>query len=100
MKKTIKQCIIITSLTLFMITAVNAAAFAQNNKTEPSYEAMAADLLMMRPLGLVSTALGTVLFFVALPFNLHSKELVKRAEKILIKEPSAYTFSRPLGEFK
>lgn len=63
----------------------------------PTVEVMAADLLMLKPLGLVSTAVGCVLFTVALPFTVWSKERISQAGKRFVVDPGAYTFVRPLG---
>jgi hypothetical protein len=59
---------------------------------------MTADLLLVRPVGIVATAVGSVIFVVALPFTLISGDTQHSLDK-LIKEPGRYTFNRPLGYF-
>ena len=65
--------------------------------TAPTGEQMTLDLIIVRPLSLVGTLLGTAVFVVALPINaltLNFKEPARR----LVLEPAAYTFVRPLGD--
>ncbi len=62
----------------------------------PSAEAMAFDLFIARPLGLVGTIAGTVVYIVALPINLLTFNLVEPA-RTLILEPVKFTFVRELG---
>jgi hypothetical protein len=57
---------------------------------------MMIDLVVLRPFGLVATALGTAVFIASLPFTLPTLS-VKQAAKKLIVEPAKYTFARPLG---
>jgi len=61
--------------------------------------AMAADLVIARPLGLVATVAGTALFLVALPFEAMSGNITTPAHR-LIADPAAYTFARPLGQLE
>jgi len=63
-----------------------------------SAEAMVADALVARPIGLVSTVVGSAVYVVSLPFSLLGGN-EKQAREKLVKEPSAFTFKRPLGEF-
>lgn len=59
---------------------------------------MAADLLLVRPLGLVGTVIGAGLFVVALPFTIPSGSVGDAAHE-MVARPFEYTFSRPLGDF-
>ena len=65
---------------------------------EPGGGAMMYDLFVLRPAGLVATVLGSALWVVTLPFSAAGENLDTATEK-LVKQPAAYTFSRPLGEF-
>jgi hypothetical protein len=65
--------------------------------TEPTGGTMMADAFLMRPFMLVSTVVTTVTFVVMLPFSALGGNVGESAEK-LVKEPAAYTFTRPLGE--
>ena len=82
-------------MVLFVAIAVIAAsgpAFGGDAEDIP------VDILIIRPVTLVGTVLGTALFVVALPFSIPSGS-VKMTAKKLIAEPFKYTFTRPLGEF-
>lgn len=66
---------------------------------EPSGEAMAVDVLFVRPAGLVATVVGTGLFVVSLPFTILGGN-VDEAGRNLVLKPAKTTFIRPLGEFE
>ncbi len=55
------------------------------------------DLILLRPLGLLATGAGSVIFVVALPFTLPSGSAGDAACE-LVRRPFNYTFSRPLGD--
>lgn len=78
----------------FLVLALAAPASAQ--ESAPS---MVADLIVVRPLSLVATAVGCVFFVVCLPFAVWSGDRLNNAGALLVKEPGAYTFTRPLGQF-
>ena len=65
---------------------------------EPGGGAMVYDVLVIRPIGLAATVIGSVFWVVSLPFSASGDNVGTATEK-LIKEPAAYTFNRPLGEF-
>lgn len=65
----------------------------------PSAAAMGVDAVLVRPVSLAATALGTGLFVVSLPFSLLGMN-VDEAGSRLIVEPGKYTFARPLGDFQ
>lgn len=60
---------------------------------------IAFDLVLVRPFGLLATALGSAVFVVSLPFSASVEGGVKQASEKLVKEPARFTFKRPLGEF-
>lgn len=60
---------------------------------------MVLDVLVLRPLGLVTTGIGSVLFVVSLPFTLPSGSSEEAACE-LVSKPLAYTFTRPLGDIE
>lgn len=64
-----------------------------------SGEAMVADVLVARPVGLVTTVVGSVVYVVSLPFSLLGGN-EKQVRQKLVVEPIKFTFKRPLGEFK
>lgn len=67
-------------------------------RRDPTGTEMIADALIARPLGLVGTAVGAVVWVVALPVTLPSNSSV-RAAKQMIAKPLQFTFRRPLGQF-
>lgn len=60
--------------------------------------AMAADLIFVRPVSLVSSVVGAALFVVTLPFTVPSRSTTE-AGRALVADPLEYTFNRPLGDF-
>lgn len=91
------------SAALFVTAALlSASALASDGgrggiDDRPSAGAMAFDLLLVRPLGLVSTVLGTGLFILQLPFDIGQDDGVKAPFEKLVAEPARFTFTRPLG---
>ena|SRR5690349_18537623 len=65
--------------------------------TSPTGEQMALDLIVVRPLSLAGTVLGTAIFIVALPFNALTLNFADPARRLIV-EPAKYTFVRPLGD--
>jgi hypothetical protein len=59
---------------------------------------MLVDVVIMRPLGLAATLVGTVLTVAALPFTLPTGSVADSAREMIVK-PAEFTFKRPLGEF-
>lgn len=78
-------------------TETGGVSYPSTGDNTPSGAAMAADLVLARPLGLAATLLGTVVFVVGLPFELLSGNVSDPARK-LVADPARYTFTRPLGE--
>jgi hypothetical protein len=54
------------------------------------------DLVLLRPLGLAATVVGTAFFVVSLPFSILGGNTGEAAKKLMV-EPAKYTFTRPLG---
>jgi hypothetical protein len=86
---------------LALLLAVSLPGLADDPNTVSGDKTtdMVVDVLVIRPLGLVTTAVGTVLTVIALPFTIPSGS-VKESAKAMILEPAEYTFKRPLGEFE
>jgi hypothetical protein len=76
------------------------AAAAQHDDTVSGDKAtdMVVDVVVVRPLGLVATVVGTVLTVVALPFTIPSGSVEASAQHLIVR-PAEYTFTRPLGDF-
>ena len=64
---------------------------------KPSAGAMAFDLLIVRPVSLVATVLGTGLFVLSVPLSLIQGERPSDPAQKLVVEPAKFTFDRPLG---
>jgi hypothetical protein len=66
--------------------------------TTPDSGTMVVDVVVVRPLCLVSTIVGSVFFVVALPVAAISGS-VRSTSDALIAAPARATFTRPIGEF-
>jgi len=93
------------SMVFFLIAALvfipfTTSALAQSETVtqDNSAGAMTIDLLLVRPVGIVSCVLGAAVFVVAIPFSLLGGNTGESAKK-LIAEPAKFTFNRPLGDF-
>jgi hypothetical protein len=91
MKKTI-----ISMMILFTVLSFSAPGFADESSFERTAN-IVGDVLWVRPLGFIGTALQAVAFVISLPVTaaLNKQEA---AEEFLIKDPYHYYFERPLGE--
>jgi hypothetical protein len=62
-----------------------------------SFEAVAADAIVVRPFTFLATVLGSALFVVTLPVAAISKSTSDTAEALVLR-PGRMTFTRPMGE--
>jgi hypothetical protein len=86
-----------TSLGLPTAAAANAASYGyMGQSSEPTGGEMMAEILM-RPTMLIGTILTTFTFIITSPFSALGGNFGQAFDK-LVKEPAAYTFTRPLGE--
>ncbi len=83
----------ITILIAFTLVIASGPAFGNERELD-----ITADVVLVRPLGLVAVVLGTAAFIVALPFSVPSGS-VETTARTLVAEPFKYTFARPIGEF-
>lgn len=81
---------------LLVAIAVPMPALAEE-KPDPSAIAIAVDIVVVRPLGIISIVAGSVVFVVALPFSIPTGSVGLTAKK-LVAEPFKFTFVRPVGE--
>lgn len=88
--------IVALALSLALLASAPARADAETYSGDKGAD-MVLDLLILRPLGLLATGLGSAAFVVALPFTLPGGNAGETACE-LVRSPFAYTFSRPLGE--
>ena len=93
---------VLVASTLFAIAAT-ASAQTERDGTDgqvtdapPSTGAIAADVLLLRPLSFVGTVLGTAVFIVGLPFEAIAGDISDPAHRLVV-EPAKYTFTRPIG---
>ena len=100
MKKIINQCIIFLMIVTLIVIPFGSSALAQEyfESQEAEGGEMIYDTVVLRPVGLVATAVGSVFFFLSLPFSALANNVDSAGEK-LVKDPFRYTFKRPLGEF-
>lgn len=102
----IASCLIILLCCFALPTSTFAEEYYYDDRYHHGYwigepgsgEAMVADALVARPIGLLTTVAGSVIYVVSLPFSLLGGNEEMAREK-LVKEPAGYTFKRPLGEF-
>jgi hypothetical protein len=83
-------------LTAVCMFALPMHAQAQEIDETPSAAAMAFDGLIVRPLTLVATAVGTVIWVATLPFSLLGGNAGDAAD-VLVLTPAKATFVRCLG---
>lgn len=95
-----KKILVIFMVSVLLTAPLASTALAEEyfEKEEPSGGLMLADFIFVRPFGLAATAIGSIFYVVSLPFSLLG-ENPGEAGLALVKEPAAYTFKRPLGEF-
>ena len=86
-----------SGLALAMLSSSAPALAESGSWTGDKGTDMVLDLLVLRPLGLLATGVGSAAFVVALPFTLPSGSTGSAACE-LVGKPFAYTFTRPLGE--
>jgi hypothetical protein len=88
----VKKALIIIATVLFAFTAT--LSFAADNQDQ----AMIGDILILRPLGLLATAVGAVVQGIGLPVSLLGGN-AKEAGDSLVVAPAKFTFVRPVGDF-
>lgn len=91
-----KTALIVITLTLALCQPVSAQQ--REPITGDRGSDMAVDLVLVRPLGIVATVIGTAGFIIALPFTVPSGSVEETARE-WIGAPLEYTFNRPLGNF-
>ncbi len=81
----------LTLVAAIALVAVSGPAFGASELDIP------VDVLLVRPVTLVGTVLGTALFVVSLPFAIPSGSVKLTAEKLIVA-PFKCTFTRPVGD--
>jgi len=100
MRKNAKSWVVFGVIAALIAVPFATSALAQEyfETKEPGGDAMMYDMIVMRPVGLVATVVGSAVWLISLPFSALGDNVDTATEK-LVKEPAAYTFKRPLGEF-
>jgi hypothetical protein len=85
---------------VLITVSCGSMAFAQSKDQDRDLASgkMIADALLVRPLGIVATLAGGVVFVVSLPFSLLGKNTGEAFDRLLV-DPATFTFTRPLGDF-
>jgi len=101
MAKLVKKSVVLVTVASLLLIPFGSAALAEEyfEAQPPSGGAMIFDFCVVRPVGIVATAVGAVFFVVSAPFSVLGDNFGDAGQK-LIAEPAAYTFKRPLGEFE
>jgi hypothetical protein len=92
--------LLITSLSFAVFLAIsmpNVSLASESGNEIGDDVSIILDLLILRPVGLVATVGGTVIFIGSLPISLPTWS-VKKAFNALVARPAVYTFWRTLGE--
>lgn len=92
-----KRSIMVAALVLATALGGVTRAKAANGACSVDPGAVAVDAIIVRPVSLVATVLGGVVFVVSLPWAVPSKS-VHRAAQSLVVCPARTTFNRPLGD--
>ncbi len=87
-----KKALIIIATVLLVFTATLSFAATDNNDA-----AMIGDILILRPVGLLATAVGAIVQGIGLPVSLLGGN-AKEAGDALVVAPAKFTFVRPVGD--
>ena len=100
MKNMAVKSTIIVMVMMLAAVPFGSPALAQEyfESAEPGGGEMIYDLVLVRPIGIIATAVGSVVFVLSLPFSALGDNVDTAGEK-LVKAPARFTFKRPIGEF-
>ena len=82
---------------IFIVMLMGVSATPVRAFDDNTFEAVAADVLVVRPASFIATVLGTAIFVVSLPIAAISGSVEDTAEA-LVFTPGRATFTRPVGE--
>lgn len=95
-----KRILAAMSMALVLVVAMPAPVQANEYGTESGDDvSIILDLAVLRPVGLVATVGGLLIFVGSLPISLPTLS-VGKAFNALVVNPASYTFVRKLGEEK
>lgn len=86
---------VLTAICVLAVGLGGVVSSSAEEATDP-VEA-AADALVVRPVCLVATVVGSAVFVLALPWAAASKSVKKTAHALVVR-PANATFNRPLGD--
>jgi hypothetical protein len=98
-RKALMMCFLILALLISPLSALSEMEEQRTEAKENSAEMMTVDLIAARPIGLVATVGGALVFLVSWPFSALGGNS-EQAWQTLVVSPAEYTFKRPLGEFE
>lgn len=100
MKKIANTPIIVVIIAMLVLIPFGSVSLAEEyfEAEEPEGGEMIFDAVIVRPIGIIATAVGSVFFVLSLPFSA-AGDNVDAASEELVKRPARFTFKRPLGEF-
>jgi len=101
MYKIPKQAIVFIVIASLIFIPFWSAGLAQDQLAEQSINPdarMVGDLVLVRPLGIIGTTAGAVLFVLSWPFSALGGNSQEAFQKMVVA-PAKYTFKRPLGDF-
>lgn len=86
------------------LAALNCAPALAAVEREVNYVNAVADIVVIRPVGMAVTLIGTALFVASSPLTglasiAPPHDAAEIAAHALILSPAAFTFARPVGEF-
>ncbi len=101
MFKFLRKTLTLVLVATFLTISFGSPALAQQyfEAEDPGGGAMIFDLCLVRPVGIMAMAVGAATFVLTLPFSALGDNVDVASQKLL-KEPAAYTFKRPIGEFR
>jgi hypothetical protein len=88
--------LLVVVLTAGPAWAAGNVVFTEDQK--PTGGEMMWDTFALRPIGMVATAVGAVVWAISYPFA-HWGGNTDESTESLVKEPFEWTFERPLGQF-
>jgi hypothetical protein len=86
-------------LIAFIVLAVSSASVTPCLAGSDDQAKIIADVAVLRPAGLIVTAIGSVFFVISLPISA-ATGTVKQTAHTLVITPAKATFTRPLGQMR
>ncbi len=95
-RQTFAMLFLVISLVVCPLSALAETVEKETTIEQHSPEAMLVDFVVARPLGLVATVCGTLVFVVSSPFSALGGNTAEVWDSLVVN-PAEYTFHRPLG---